>query len=511
VKRLAFFLIITLFAGMSAAGVKYVAVVETDVDASSGASAELNPAEVREITAELRRQATKNLPSGRYSVMTSETVQSMGGAVLEECADENCVITLGSKIGADYIVRGTVSKFKTMFTLAVELYETENGTLVVSSEAVRSENLVELLRTAAAASAEMYREFAGVKESALKFKPDNDNKRNGNNAVMSNKSERGYYLAPKYQIPLGMPSSWGGINVEGGWTWDNGMFIGLDISGGGSWITCSTDNLFMGLGISLGNVYDLGGQLQLVYGGSVGLWYTMTDHYTYKGYDDATYDAINYLAPFVKLRWKFVELTYRGLLGIKEVSYDKTKWDSEGNQYDYNKTDVTYFGWNNHQLMTGFYFSKPKIACDSYTAIRYQMPLGKSMPWGINLERGLVWGDVFFGIDISGGVGEYEGSTDLGGIGFSLGKVYDLWDELQFVYGGSVGFWVVWYSSTANIEIDYLAPFVKLRWKYIELMYRGLLGSKPAPYVNDTGGSQFGWNNHQLMLGLYFASSKRER
>jgi len=154
--------LLTLLAGMSAAGVKYVAVVETDVDASSGASADLNPAEVREITAELRRQATKNLPSGRYSVMTSETVQSMGGAVLEECADENCVITLGSKIGADYIVRGTVSKFKTMFTLAVELYETENGTLVVSSEAVRSENLVELLRTAAAASAEMYREFAGT-------------------------------------------------------------------------------------------------------------------------------------------------------------------------------------------------------------------------------------------------------------------------------------------------------------------------------------------------------------
>jgi len=90
-----------LLAGTAAAGVKYVAVVETDVDAASGASAELTSAEVREITAELRRQATENLPSGRYSIMTSETVQSMGGAVLEECAEENCVIALGSKIGAD--------------------------------------------------------------------------------------------------------------------------------------------------------------------------------------------------------------------------------------------------------------------------------------------------------------------------------------------------------------------------------------------------------------------------
>jgi len=151
-----------LFAGMSVAGVKYVAVVETDVDASSGASEELNPAEIRLITAELRRQATENLPSGRYSVMTSETVMSMGGAVLEECAEENCVIALGSKIGADYIVRGTISKFQTIFTLDIELYETDNGTLIASSEAIRSENLGELLNKAAVASANMYRKFAGV-------------------------------------------------------------------------------------------------------------------------------------------------------------------------------------------------------------------------------------------------------------------------------------------------------------------------------------------------------------
>jgi len=75
--------------------------VETEVDAQSGVSDILNPAEVRQITAELRRQATKNLPPNKYSVMTSKTVISMGGAVLEECSEENCVITLGSKIGAD--------------------------------------------------------------------------------------------------------------------------------------------------------------------------------------------------------------------------------------------------------------------------------------------------------------------------------------------------------------------------------------------------------------------------
>jgi len=152
-----------LLAGTAAAGVKYVAVVETDIDASSGASEALNSAEVRQITAELRRVAVENLPRDKYNIMTSETVQSMGGAVLEECADENCVITLGSKIGADYIVRGIISKFGTKLTLAVEMYETENGTLVASSEPVRSENKAELLEMAAGACERMYGKFMGVK------------------------------------------------------------------------------------------------------------------------------------------------------------------------------------------------------------------------------------------------------------------------------------------------------------------------------------------------------------
>jgi len=161
-----------LLAAMPAMAVKYVAVVESSVDEASGASAEMTSAEVRQITAELRRQATENLPSDKYSVMTSETVQSMGGAVLEECAEENCVIVLGSKIGADYIVRGTISKFQTMFTLSVEIYETDNGTLLVTSEPVRSEKLVELLDKSSAVCANMYRKFVDKQRSVQKPTPE---------------------------------------------------------------------------------------------------------------------------------------------------------------------------------------------------------------------------------------------------------------------------------------------------------------------------------------------------
>jgi len=485
VKRLSFFLIIALFAGMSTAGVKYVAVVETDVDAQSGVSAQLNPAEVREITAELRRQATENLPTGKYSVMTSETVQSMGGSVLEECAEENCVVALGSRIGADYIVRGTVSKFQTKFTLAIELYETENGTLVLSSEAVRSENLEELLGMASKASANMFRKFAGAKESARKSKTDVGGGRDGDRVG-------GYYFAPKYQIPVGTPVSWGGVNLEGGWTFESGWFCGIDIGGGGETkgdyvfrAGDSTSNVFMGLGISLGNVYDLWDKLQFVYGGSVGLWF---------GIRGKEKEGPSLIAPFVKLRWDFVEIMYRAPYG--------------------------YDGWNNHQLMTGFYFSTPKSGgnvYDLYFSPKYQTPLGTPISFGINLEEGLIWGDgAFFGMDFSGSGG---GGKSLIGMGISLGNVYDLVDALQFVYGGSVGLWYVWderyeykgYENALYQEIDYLAPFVKLRYKYIELMYRGLLGYKAVTYGGKEDVSPFAWNNHQLMLGFYFATNKRER
>ena len=166
-KRLTFFLITVFFVGIISAQVKNVAVVEMEIDAQSGAAAEITPAEVRLMTAGLRREAVKNLPKERYNIMTSETVYAQGGAVLEACADENCVITLGSKIGADYIVRGIISKLRARFALSVEIYETENGNLVASSELVSSENVGELVEKAAGACAEMYKTFANATQSVM--------------------------------------------------------------------------------------------------------------------------------------------------------------------------------------------------------------------------------------------------------------------------------------------------------------------------------------------------------
>jgi len=138
--------------------VKNVAVIETQVDERSGAASEINRAEVGVITNAIRRQAVNNLPRSGFNVMTAETVQAMGAAVLEECAEENCVIALGSKIGADYIVRGMISKFRDNFTVTIEIYETEYGMLVTADE-VRTANLDEILEKTVAACADMYKKF----------------------------------------------------------------------------------------------------------------------------------------------------------------------------------------------------------------------------------------------------------------------------------------------------------------------------------------------------------------
>jgi len=162
VKITTIFLLAALTAAVTApaavAQTKYIAVVETEVDAQSGAAAILNKAEVREITAVLRNEARNILPPGKYKLMDSESIIAQGSAKLEECSEENCVVVLGNKIGADYIVRGTVSKFQTKITLSVLMYETEDGTLVASTR-VSSDKAEELLDKTVAACGGMYRTF----------------------------------------------------------------------------------------------------------------------------------------------------------------------------------------------------------------------------------------------------------------------------------------------------------------------------------------------------------------
>lgn len=115
-----------------------LAVIETE--AESSAAAELTEAELRYITQEIRRAARSNLPDD-YNVMTEQAVMALGDAVLEEFAEETRMISFGEKIGADYITKGSVSKFRTMYVLTIEIFETKKGMMVASSDPIESTDL----------------------------------------------------------------------------------------------------------------------------------------------------------------------------------------------------------------------------------------------------------------------------------------------------------------------------------------------------------------------------------
>jgi hypothetical protein len=158
----------------------------------------------------------------------------------------------------------------------------------------------------------------------------------------------GFYFAPKYMFLLGGLTALGGGNAEIGWTYKNRMLFGIDLNVG---MNFSDGSAIGGGGFSLGRVYDLPvPQMQLAYGGGVGLWYVVEWRSDYGSLNDnngSLRDNINFLAPFIRFRWKFLELSYRGLLGMysKEICRDYKYYDDGGG-----------FAWNNNQIMLGLYF-----------------------------------------------------------------------------------------------------------------------------------------------------------
>jgi hypothetical protein len=171
-----------------------------------------------------------------------------------------------------------------------------------------------------------------------------------------------YYFAPKYQIPGPRATpSWGAWNAEFGWVWGNGMFLGIDAGAGGWWIDNHdhSSNKYRwaqigGASINYGNVYNLYADLQLVYGISAGNWLLKAGQNRYisdQGYVyDYAYVSEGFAGgPFIKLRWRYVELSYRGLIG-----WGSKKIGSEDN--DKYEDGLRY----NTQLFLGFHLATGK-------------------------------------------------------------------------------------------------------------------------------------------------------
>jgi hypothetical protein len=101
------------------------------MEATEGVTGE---AELRYLTDELRKQATQELPTDVYRVMTRDNIFAMlpPDKNAAECFEGQCLVEIGRNVGADFAVQGTVSKFGGMLTLTVEAYETLSANLISS-------------------------------------------------------------------------------------------------------------------------------------------------------------------------------------------------------------------------------------------------------------------------------------------------------------------------------------------------------------------------------------------
>jgi len=139
-------LLMFILAGFAFSDTK-IMVMPVEIDpAAAGLQNELNEADLNHITIEIRRLASKEFPKPDYVIMNEETIADMGEAVMDECNEENCIIVIAKKIGADYVTKSIVSKKSgTTFTLIIEIYD-KNGFNFDISDPIEAKDVESLIR-----------------------------------------------------------------------------------------------------------------------------------------------------------------------------------------------------------------------------------------------------------------------------------------------------------------------------------------------------------------------------
>jgi len=121
------------------------------------------------------------------------------------------------------------------------------------------------------------------------------------------------YIVIKHQFPAA-------LILETGWFLGNEWFWGFEFGAGLDRLDSHGSG---GLSLNLGGVYDLHTNLQFVYGGSIGAWLSVYPVEVYYQNEDKW----GFAGPFIKLRYQEIELSYKGLMGVK------SRWEF-GNRYD---------------------------------------------------------------------------------------------------------------------------------------------------------------------------------
>jgi len=150
---------------------------------------------------------------------------------------------------------------------------------------------------------------------------------------------RRYYLGANATL-LGsrtMTGEW--VSFEGGLRGRNGLSYGLEVGGGflGKSDSDQGKRRSAGGGFNIDRTYDLpsdGGHL--VYGMSLGYWYGEYYKYQYNYEPLYKFDYVKeiqydnlYGGPYIKYRWKVIQISYRGLVGMRKGHDEGSKTDKD--------------------------------------------------------------------------------------------------------------------------------------------------------------------------------------
>ena len=89
-------------------------------------------AEVQFITDMVRKAAKDGLDPARFKVMTRETMEVIVPASDMKCLVGKCIVEIGKKLQAKYVVGGSVKDVGTKIAITLEAYETRSGVLTGS-------------------------------------------------------------------------------------------------------------------------------------------------------------------------------------------------------------------------------------------------------------------------------------------------------------------------------------------------------------------------------------------
>jgi len=292
--------------------------------------------------------------SGRYSgiersqaflaEIDKEHVKQRSGEV-----DDNQISSLGRQFGVKFVCIVNITPVLGDFQVSARIVNVETAEIAFIGESSGPLKTVDDLESVSDRVVEGMFGRQSPAPAAQEVRPAGPPPAEADKAAQNNR-KHDLYLALRY-LPIAGPVHVSPLayNLEFGGIWRGGFFFGVD--GGYAFYETNNDVAeFMGFYVSVGSVSELTPEIKFAYGGSAG--YGFTKHRDNDGrlpsYNDSN---VLIVGPFVRLRLRIVELSYRAFFGNRE-------WD---NRYGRGVSEDTGGGFGvSHELGIGVYFEGSK-------------------------------------------------------------------------------------------------------------------------------------------------------